>query len=97
MLKKSSRVRLLFLLSDGKPNDLDVYEGRYGLEDTRMAIKEAEREGIIPFCLTVDKRARVSAEPLWQRELRGGIRGGQADEETAQPLCKDNTAPLRIS
>ncbi|HZX47781.1 MAG TPA: VWA domain-containing protein [Nitrospirota bacterium] len=56
--KESSRVRLLFLLSDGKPNDLDAYEGRYGLEDTRMAIKEAEREGIIPFCLTVDNNAR---------------------------------------
>ncbi|MCC6543293.1 MAG: VWA domain-containing protein [Nitrospirae bacterium] len=56
--KETSRVRLLFLLSDGKPNDLDAYEGRYGLEDTRMAIKEAEREGIIPFCLTVDSNAR---------------------------------------
>lgn len=56
--KESSKVRLLFLLSDGKPNDIDEYEGRYGLEDTRMAIKEAEREGIIPFCLTVDNNAR---------------------------------------
>ncbi len=56
--KESSRARLLFLLSDGKPNDLDAYEGRYGLEDTRMAIKEAEREGIIPFCLTVDNNAQ---------------------------------------
>ena len=55
--KRSSRVRLLFLISDGKPNDLDSYEGRYGIEDTRMAIKEAERDGIIPFCLTVDDKA----------------------------------------
>ncbi|MBE7414291.1 MAG: hypothetical protein HS130_03290 [Deltaproteobacteria bacterium] len=49
--------KLLFILSDGKPNDVDVYEGRYGLEDTRMAIKEAEKEGITPFCLTVDTGA----------------------------------------
>lgn len=55
---ESSKVRLLFMLSDGKPNDIDAYEGRYGLEDTRMAIKEAEREGIIPFCLTVDNKAQ---------------------------------------
>lgn len=52
--KEEARTRLLFILSDGKPNDVDVYEGRYGVEDTREAIKEAEREGITPFCLTVD-------------------------------------------
>ncbi|MBI5885596.1 MAG: VWA domain-containing protein [Deltaproteobacteria bacterium] len=56
--KEPSRSRLLFLISDGKPNDIDEYEGRYGIEDTRMAIKEAEREGIIPFCLTVDNAGR---------------------------------------
>ncbi|MFQ5466200.1 MAG: nitric oxide reductase activation protein NorD [Thermodesulfobacteriota bacterium] len=54
---ESTRARLLFILSDGKPNDVDVYEGRYGLEDTRMAVREAEREGIAPFCLTVDSGA----------------------------------------
>lgn len=52
-----ARTKLLFILSDGKPNDVDAYEGRYGLEDTRMAIKEAEKEGITPFCLTVDTGA----------------------------------------
>lgn len=55
--KESSRAKLLFLISDGKPNDMDAYEGRYGVEDTRMAIREAEREGITPFCLTVDSRS----------------------------------------
>ncbi|MBI5236146.1 MAG: hypothetical protein HY886_07860 [Deltaproteobacteria bacterium] len=55
--RQPSRVRLLFLISDGKPNDLDAYEGRYGVEDTRMAVKEAQRDGIIPFCLTVDDKA----------------------------------------
>lgn len=55
--KESSRSRLLFILSDGKPNDVDTYEGRYGIEDTRMAIKEAEGAGITPFCLTIDTGA----------------------------------------
>lgn len=57
LAKEQARTRLLFILSDGKPNDVDVYEGRYGIEDTRMAIKEAEGEGIVPFCLTVDTGA----------------------------------------
>lgn len=55
--KEQARTRLLFILSDGKPNDVDVYEGRYGVEDTRKAIKEAESAGITPFCLTVDTGA----------------------------------------
>lgn len=46
--------RLLLLLTDGKPNDLDHYEGRYGIEDTRHALGEARRAGITPFCVTVD-------------------------------------------
>ncbi|PVV22371.1 MAG: nitric oxide reductase [gamma proteobacterium symbiont of Ctena orbiculata] len=48
--------RLLLLLSDGKPNDLDKYEGRYGVEDTRQAVREARRSGIQPFCVTIDEK-----------------------------------------
>ncbi|HEX3274267.1 MAG TPA: VWA domain-containing protein [Gemmatimonadales bacterium] len=51
------RQRILLLLSDGRPNDLDVYEGRYGLEDTRRAMAEARLQGIRPFCLTIDREA----------------------------------------
>lgn len=49
--------RLLLLLTDGKPNDLDIYEGRYGMEDTRHALVEARRAGIEPFCVTIDQQA----------------------------------------
>jgi nitric oxide reductase NorD protein len=49
--------RLLLLLSDGKPNDVDIYEGRYGIEDTRQAVAEASLQGVFPFCLTVDRQA----------------------------------------
>jgi nitric oxide reductase NorD protein len=49
--------RLLLLLSDGKPNDADAYDGRYGVEDTRQAVGEARLQGIFPFCLTVDRQA----------------------------------------
>ncbi|WEX13269.1 nitric oxide reductase activation protein NorD [Pseudomonas sp. G11] len=51
------RRKLLLLLTDGKPNDLDLYEGRYGVEDTRQAVVEARRQGLVPFCITIDKQA----------------------------------------
>ncbi|WP_447792259.1 VWA domain-containing protein [Pseudomonas farris] len=51
------RSKLLLLLTDGKPNDLDLYEGRYGVEDTREAVLEARRQGLTPFCITIDREA----------------------------------------
>lgn len=54
-----SRVKLLVLLSDGDPEDTGygkpVVPPRYGLRDTMMALREAERSGILSFCLTVDQ------------------------------------------
>lgn len=57
LVKQKNRQRLLLLLTDGKPNDLDQYEGRYGIEDTRMALIEARRQGLRPFCVTIDSEA----------------------------------------
>jgi nitric oxide reductase NorD protein len=54
---RPERQRLLLVLTDGKPNDLDVYEGRYGLEDTRHAVQAARDAGLTPFCVTIDEKA----------------------------------------
>ena len=50
--------RLLLIISDGKPNDVDGYEGLSGVEDTRQAIIEARGRGIYPFCLTIDRQGQ---------------------------------------
>ncbi len=55
--KQKQSQRLLLLLTDGKPNDLDRYEGRYGIEDTRMALHQAHQQGLRPFCVTIDREA----------------------------------------
>lgn len=59
LAREGARHRLLLVLSDGKPNDVDRYEGRYGVEDARQAVSEARLQGISPFCLTVDRTAPV--------------------------------------
>ena len=54
-----AKTRVLITLSDGRPDDyFDGYRGPYGIEDTRMALLEARRAGIHPFCITIDKEAR---------------------------------------
>jgi nitric oxide reductase NorD protein len=57
LMREPAKHRLLLLLSDGKPNDIDDYEGRYGVEDMRQAVTEARLQGIFPFCLTIDRQA----------------------------------------
>jgi len=51
--------KLLLILTDGKPNDIDHYEGRFGIEDTHQAIYEAKKLGIKPFCITIDTDAQA--------------------------------------
>lgn len=55
--KRGSLRRLLLILTDGKPNDLDYYEGRYGVEDTRKAVAEARMAGLATFAVTIDRKA----------------------------------------
>ncbi|TNC73274.1 nitric oxide reductase activation protein NorD [Rubellimicrobium roseum] len=42
---QGAQKRLLLILTDGKPNDLDHYEGVHGIEDSRMAVREARALG----------------------------------------------------
>ncbi|MCK6530298.1 hypothetical protein L6R50_22995 [Myxococcota bacterium] len=58
LAREEARVRLLVLLSDGRPLDCgcDHYNERYAQEDTRMALREAMARRVHPFCITVDRR-----------------------------------------
>ncbi|HWK38451.1 MAG TPA: VWA domain-containing protein, partial [Hyphomicrobium sp.] len=52
--------RLLLVLTDGKPNDMDHYEGRFGVEDTHMAVREARRRGQSVFGVTIDTKSQAT-------------------------------------
>ena len=56
---KDAKTKVLFLISDGRPQDRgysrEGVEKEYAVHDTHMALVEAKRKSIIPFCLTVDK------------------------------------------
>ena len=57
--KVNAKVRILFLVSDGRPQDhgygRDRTEKEYAIHDTHMALLEARHKDIVPFCLTVDR------------------------------------------
>ena len=55
----ASKKKLLIILTDGKPTDLDHYEGRYGIEDMRHAMVEAEQMGVHVQALAIDSEAKL--------------------------------------
>ncbi len=58
LARQTHQRRLLLVITDGKPNDLDHYEGRHGIEDSRMAIREARRSGQAVFGITIDTKGK---------------------------------------
>jgi nitric oxide reductase NorD protein len=54
-----AKTKILFLISDGRPQDRgysrEGVEKEYAVHDTKKALDEAKKLGINSFCLTVDK------------------------------------------
>lgn len=67
LAERPNRQKLLLVLTDGKPNDIDYYEGRFGIEDTRRSIVEARRAGVTVFGVTVDRDAQSYFPHLFGR------------------------------
>jgi nitric oxide reductase NorD protein len=65
--QQPQRKKLLLVLTDGKPNDVDHYEGRFAVEDTRKSVQEARRLGIAVFGVTVDAAAQSYFPTLFGR------------------------------
>lgn len=71
-----ARVRLLMVLGDGFPNDLD-YKGAHAVEDTRRAVMEARTAGIHVKAITVNVSDNSQLDRLYgssHHTLIGDIR-----------------------
>jgi len=49
--------KLLLVLTDGRPHDVDVKDPRYLIRDAHKAVQELAREGIAAYCINLDARA----------------------------------------
>ncbi len=56
--QQSTRKKWLVLLSDGKPNDYDKYEGKYGVQDVKQALRELNAENINTYAVAIEDQAR---------------------------------------
>jgi nitric oxide reductase NorD protein len=57
LLKQPQRKKLLLLVSDGEPADIDERDPQYLRQDTKKAVEELATSGVTSYCLTLDPEA----------------------------------------
>ncbi|MBK4738813.1 nitric oxide reductase activation protein NorD [Noviherbaspirillum pedocola] len=57
LARETAEKKVLMVLTDGEPSDIDVVDREYLIEDARHAIDALSLRGIDAFCLTLDRRA----------------------------------------
>ncbi len=57
LLKQPERRKLLLLVTDGEPADIDERDPQHLRHDTRKAVEELYTRGILTYCLTLDPDA----------------------------------------
>ncbi len=56
--KRKTKNKWVILLSDGKPNDYDKYEGKYGVNDVKQALRELNAKNINSYALAIEAQAK---------------------------------------
>ena len=49
--------KLLLVLTDGQPADVDVHDERLLIEDARKSVEELDQQGIFSYCINLDRQA----------------------------------------
>lgn len=58
LVQRPARNKWVILLSDGKPNDYDRYEGKYGIGDVKQALRELNTQRVQTYALAIEAAAR---------------------------------------
>ena len=56
--KRNTKNKWVILISDGKPNDYDKYEGKYGINDIKQALRELNEKNINSYALAIEAQAK---------------------------------------
>jgi nitric oxide reductase NorD protein len=60
--------KLMLILTDGQPSDVDTHDGQLLIEDTRQAVKELDRDGIFTYCISLDPKADEYVSDIFGRQ-----------------------------
>lgn len=67
LAKQQASKKLLLIITDGKPSDIDVYDPDYLDHDCKHAVNSLSSLGIKPFCLNLDNRSDPVIEHIFGR------------------------------
>ena len=60
--------KLMLILTDGMPSDVDAHDERLLIEDARQAVKELDQQGIFPYCISLDPKADEYVADIFGRQ-----------------------------
>ncbi len=61
--------KLMLILTDGKPSDVDAHDERLLIEDARQAVKELDQDGIFAYCISLDPKADEYVGDIFGRQF----------------------------
>ena len=64
---QASGRKLLLVITDGEPSDIDIHDPRYLMMDAKKACEGLMRHGIQPFCMSLDPRADKYVSTIFGR------------------------------
>jgi nitric oxide reductase NorD protein len=67
---RRSAKRILLVLTDGEPSDIDVGDPQYLIADTKKAVAELSTAGVATFCLSLDPKADAYVGDIFGRNWR---------------------------
>ena len=60
--------KLLLVLTDGQPSDIDVHDERLLIEDAHQAVRELDNQGIFSYCINLDAAADAYVSDIFGRQ-----------------------------
>jgi hypothetical protein len=66
--QQSADKKLLLILTDGQPSDIDTRDGELLIADARQAVKELDRQGIYSYCINLDPKADEYVADIFGRQ-----------------------------
>ena len=60
--------KLMLILTDGQPSDVDAPDERLLIEDARQSVRELDQQGIFTYCINLDPKADAYVSDIFARQ-----------------------------
>jgi len=68
LLNQQADKKLLLVLTDGQPSDIDVKDERLLIEDAKVAVRELDNQGIFTYCINLDTAADAYVSDIFGKQ-----------------------------